>query len=187
MRLTLEPVQPERDLALLHAWLTHPRSVFWEKQEATPDDLAREYDAITDDPHQNAWLGSADGEPQFLAETYDPAHSELAGLPELRPGDLGMHVLVAPPVTPRTGFTTAVFRAVMDFCFAEPTVERVVVEPDVRNDRIAALNAAAGFVVARHVDLSSKTAALSFCTREAYATSRLSLRPALDQTEVAAR
>lgn len=181
MRLTLEPVQPERDLALLHAWLTHPRSVFWEKQDATPDDLAREYDAITADPHQHAWLGTVDGEPQFLAETYDPAHSELAGLPELRPGDLGMHVLVAPPeapAAPRSGFTTAVFRAVMDFCFADPAVQRVVVEPDARNDKIVALNAAAGFVVARHVDLATKTAALSFCTREAYAASRLS--PTLD-------
>lgn len=174
MRLTLEPVQPERDLALLHAWLTHPRSVFWEKLDATPDDLAREYDAITADPHQNAWLGTVDGEPQFLAETYDPAHSELAPLPELRPGDLGMHVLVAPPAVPVPGFTSAVFRAVMDFCFADSAVHRVVVEPDARNDKIAALNAAAGFVVARHVDLSTKTAALSFCTREAYAASRLS-------------
>ena len=52
-------------------------------------------------------------------------------------------------------------------------VRRVVVEPDVRNDRIAALNAAAGFVVARTVDLPDKTAALGFCSREAFTASAL--------------
>lgn len=173
MRLTLEPLDVERDLRLLHGWVTHPRSVYWEMQSATAIEVAREYDTITADPHHDAWLGRADGEPRFLAETYDPAHGPLAGLPEIEDGDLGMHVLVAPPTTRRPGFTTAVFRAVMDFCFADPAVRRVVVEPDVRNERIAALNAAAGFVVARHVDLGHKTAALSLCTRAAYEASGL--------------
>ena len=88
-------------------------------------------------------------------------------------GDLGMHVLVAPPETPRPGFTRPVFRTVMALCFQDDSVRRVVVEPDVRNDRIARLNAAAGFVVARHIMLPTKTAALSFCTREAFAASSL--------------
>lgn len=173
MRLTLEPVRPERDAPILHAWLTHPRSVYWEMLNATLSDVAGEYDAIATDPHHDAWFGRADGTPAFLAETYDPEHSELAGLPELRAGDLGMHVLVAPTDTPLSGFTRSVFRTVMDFCFQRPHIARVVVEPDVRNERIAALNAAAGFEIARHVELSTKTAALSFCTRDAYTASRL--------------
>ena len=49
----------------------------------------------------------------------------------------------------------------------------IVVEPDVHNDRIAALNAAAGFRVLREVDLGHKTAALSVCTRDDFAGSRL--------------
>ncbi|QIX28374.1 acetyltransferase [Nocardioides sp. JQ2195] len=173
MRLTLEPLAVERDLPLLHAWVTHPRSVFWEMQGATLEEVAREYDAITADPHHHAWLGRADGVPQFLAETYDPRHGPLAGLPEVVAGDLGMHVLVAPPSAHRPGFTTDVFRAVMDFCFDDPAVQRVVVEPDVRNEKIATINAGAGFVVEREVDLGHKTAALSSCTRSAYAAARL--------------
>lgn len=173
MRCTLEPLEVERDLALVHAWVTHPRSVYWEMQDASPIEVAREYDAIAANPHHNAWLGRVDDEPAFLAETYDANHGPLAGLPETTAGDLGMHVLVAPPVTRRPGFTTAVFRAVMEHCFADPSVRRVVVEPDVRNERIAALNAAAGFVVARQVDLGHKIAALSFCTRRAFRASGL--------------
>jgi len=106
-------------------------------------------------------------------ERFDPAHSELAGLPELRPGDVGMHLLVAPTEAPVSGFTGAVMRTVVEFCFELPGSQRVVVEPDVRNGRIAALNAAVGFRVAREVPLRDKAAALSFCTREDFATSRL--------------
>ena len=139
-------------------------------------EVAAEYRRIADDPHHQAFLGRSDGNPEFLVETYDPAQSELAGLPELASGDLGMHVLVAPTEAPIRGFTSRVFRTVMEFCFADPDVARVVVEPDVGNERILAMNAAAGFTVARNVELATKTAALSFCSREAFAGSRLGAR-----------
>ena len=171
--MTLEPLELPRDLGRLHAWVTHPKAVYWEMQGATLQDVATEYALIEDDPRHDAWLGRADGEPAFLAETYDPYHSELAVVPELRPGDLGMHVLVAPTDAPVPGFTRRVFREVMAHCFADPAVRRVVVEPDVRNDRIAALNEAAGFEVVRPVRLRSKEAALSFCTRAVWEGSEL--------------
>ena len=173
MRLTIEPLDLTRDLGLLQAWVTHPRSVFWGMQDATPEQVHDEYARIGDDPHHDALLGRADGEPAFLMERYDPAHSPLARLPELQPGDVGMHVLVAPTDTPVHGFTAAVIRRVMEECFADPSARRVVVEPDARNDRIAVLNAAVGFVVARHVELPDKTAALSFCSRADFTTSAL--------------
>ena len=67
------------------------------------------------------------------------------------------------------GFTRAVFRAVMEHCFADPAVRRVVVEPDVRNERIRALNKAAGFARSRaRCSCRTKEAALSFCTRDAW-------------------
>jgi hypothetical protein len=195
--VTLEPLDVERDLTLLHAWVTHPRSRFWMMQDASVDDVRREYAGIVADPHHDVWLGSvagipgggagpggttlhgakrsargraADG-PAFLAETYDPAHSPLAPHVDVRPGDLGMHVLVAPTDTPVHGFTATVFAAVMAHCFALPghggvPTARVVVEPDVRNEAIHALNARAGFVVEREVDLGEKRALLSTCTRE---------------------
>ena len=173
MRLTLEPLDPTRDLALLHAWVTHPRSVFWGMQDAGVQQVHDEYARIAADPHHDALLGRADGEPAFLVERYDPTRSPLAGVPELRPGDVGMHLLVAPTDRPVHGFTAAVMRRALQECFADPGVSRVVVEPDVRNDRIAALNAAAGFVVVRTLDLPDKTAALSLCTRADFTASAL--------------
>ncbi|MFJ9313710.1 GNAT family N-acetyltransferase [Pimelobacter simplex] len=168
--ITIEPLDVERDLDVLHAWVTHPRSVCWMMQGASRADVRDEYDGIVANPHHHAWLGRVDGRPTFLAETYDPAHSPLAGLPEIADGDLGMHVLVAPPAgQPEPGLTTRVFTAVMAHCFADPSVRRVVVEPDVRNEAIRAKNAAAGFVELREVPLEAKTAMLSACTRAAFA------------------
>jgi len=166
--MTLEPLKLPNDVGLLHSWVTHPKAVYWEMQGASVQDVETEYSLIAENPHHDAWLGRVDGEPAFLAETYDPLHSELRDLPELGPGDLGMHVLVAPTDEPVPGFTRRVFREVMEHCFAGPAVRRVVVEPDVRNDRIAALNKVAGFEVVRTVRLPNKEAALSFCSRAAW-------------------
>lgn len=172
MRLTLEPLVPEPVLDRLHAWITHPRAVFWGMQDATRADVLAEYARLCADPHHEVLLGRADGVPQFLVERYDPAyHPGLRLLPELEPGDLGMHLLVAPTDRPVPGFTSAVMRAVVASCLE--VAPRVVVEPDVRNDRIARLNAAAGFRVLREVPLHDKTAALSVCTRADFAASDL--------------
>lgn len=165
--ITIEPLELDRDLALLHAWVTHPRSAYWMMQGASPADVRAEYAGILADPHHDAFLGRVAGRPTFLVETYDPAHADgLAGLPELRPGDLGMHVLVAPPgAEPVAGLTTAVFDAVMAFCFSDRAVDRVVVEPDVGNGPIRAKNLAAGFTELREIPMPGKTAMLSVCPR----------------------
>ena len=171
--MRLVPLVVDRDTATLHTWVTHPRSVYWEMQDASVADVAHEYAAIADSAHHDAFLGLVDDVPQFLVETYDPRHSPLADLPEIEEGDLGMHVLVAPTDRPQHGFTRAVMRATMRFCFADPAVRRVVVEPDARNSAIAVLNAAAGFTVLRQVELPTKTAALSVATRASFAHSDL--------------
>lgn len=189
MRIGLEPLDVDRHAPLLHAWVTHPRSVFWMMQGASVDDVRREYADIVASPHHDAWLGRtgpgggagawpAEGTPSFLAETYDPAHSPLASIHRTQPGDLGMHMLVAPTDTPVHGFTAAVFAAVVRHCFTLPghdgvTTRRVVVEPDVRNTAIHDLNARAGFVAEREIDLPDKRALLSTCTAEGFAASEL--------------
>ncbi|GAA4680993.1 GNAT family N-acetyltransferase [Nocardioides nanhaiensis] len=169
--LTLEPLDVERDAGLLHRWVTHPKARFWMMQEASPAEVAAEYTRIAKHPHHHAWLGRHRGEPAFLAETYDPARSELAGLtalPDLEPGDLGMHVLVAPTDEPVRGFTRQVFAAVLEHCFRDPAVRRVVVEPDAANLAIRRLNTEHGFREVREVPLPGKTAMLSVLTRAAW-------------------
>ena len=175
--LTFEVLDTEavtRHAELLHRWVTHPRSVYWQMQGQAVEQVAAAYTGVAADPHHDAWLGRRDGVPCFLAETYDPAQSELAGHGAgAAPREVGMHLLVAPPEGPRVpGLTRAVMDAVLALCFSDERCQRVVVEPDVRNEAIAVRNAEAGFVVERRIRLSGKEAALSTCTREAWTRAR---------------
>jgi RimJ/RimL family protein N-acetyltransferase len=140
-------------------------------QGASPTDVEREYTAIAAAEHHDAYLGLHNGTPAFLIERYDPAHVELKGLYDARPGDIGMHFLVdpAPAGGPLHGFTRAVLTTVMAFLFDDPAVLRVVVEPDVRNTAVHALNEAVGFEVVEKIAKPEKEALLSACTRAMFA------------------
>lgn len=165
---TFRPLHPLGDAELLHGWVTHPKAAFWMMRDARRQDVERAYLEITADEHHHALLGLLGGDPVFLLEHYDPARRELTGLYEAEPGDVGMHFLVAPADTPVHGFTRAVITAVVAHLFEDPAVRRIVVEPDVRNTAVHALNAAVGFVPEREIRKPEKKALLSFCTREAF-------------------
>lgn len=167
-------VDPGADAALLHGWLTHPKSAFWLMQHAEVADVEREFLNVAAAASRKAFLGLHEARPAFLVETYDPARGELADMYPAQPGDVGMHFLVAPTDTPIRGFTRAVITTVMELLFSEASTHRVVVEPDVRNRAVHALNAAVGFHIVDTVSLTEldKDAYLSICTREQYLAAR---------------
>lgn len=162
------PLDPDRDAVLLHRWVTHPKAAYWMMQDASVEDVAAEYRRIAGHPHHDAYLGSYRGSPAFLAERYDPAYCELVGIFDASPGDVGMHFLCAPTDTPVHGFTLGVITTVMAWLFSAPDVRRVVVEPDVRNTAVHALNEAVGFTVVGPVAKPEKEALLSICTRASF-------------------
>lgn len=176
MSFTFRCLDPAADAPLLHSWVTREYAGFWGMLGCTVDDVVAEYTRIQSSGHHHALLGLDDGVPAFLMEEYRPALSPLAPVYSVQPGDLGMHLLVAPPAGPaRPGYTTAVMEAVLERLFAATEVERVVVEPDARNTKIHILNARLGFEPAGFVELPDKQALLSFCTREAFHSARTGL------------
>jgi RimJ/RimL family protein N-acetyltransferase len=167
--LTLRPFDLGPDVTTLHSWVTQPYAQYWGMLAASVDDVRAEYRRIQDSGYHQAFLGEHDGRPAFLMERYEPAYDAVGGVYEPSPGDIGMHVLVAPPDRRVPGFTSAVFETILDYLFSDPLVDRVVVEPDVRNTKILALNERMGFRKHSIVSLPDKQAWLSFCTRDQYA------------------
>ena len=171
---------------MLQRWFAHPRSVFWGAADHTLERVAADYAEVDAQDWQWAWLGLRDGEPMVLAETYDPRRHPLAepareaGL-TLREGDWGMHLLVAPPATDDAGepvrvagLTASAMAGVLrDLCFGHHGARRVVVEPDVGNQKIRALNTRVGFEELGAVEFDDdghrKTAMLSVLTHTAFA------------------
>lgn len=181
--ITILPLRPDRHSADVHAWLSHPRSHFWQMTELDEPAVRSYLEAIRISADENGWIGLVDGVPRFYVETYTPAILIPAEVVPERPGDIGMHLLVAPPEGPGIrGLTDAVMAAVIDFCLRPRTLGgrgglRVVVEPDARNEAIHAKNAAAGFRVLGEAEVpmgdGTKTALVSTCTRADFAASRL--------------
>ncbi|HET7783415.1 MAG TPA: GNAT family N-acetyltransferase [Arthrobacter sp.] len=180
MTFTFRCLDAEADAPLLHSWVTRPYASFWGMLSASVEDVVQEYRNIQASGHHHAVLGLDGGVPAFLMEEYLPASSPLAAVYPVLPGDVGMHLLVAPPsAAPVRGYTAAVMDAVLARLFSTPGVDRIVVEPDIRNTRIHALNQRLGFQPAGAVTLPDKDALLSFCSRDDYLAARTSLLPAL--------
>lgn len=190
--VTLEPLdltRPAGTVRTLHAWLNHPESEYWGMRGTTPEQVEEFFADWTASPHRRVHVVRIDGLRVGLAVLYDPAILELAGHYPHQPGDLGMHLLVAPTRTPVPGTTAAVMGAICGTAFAEapasehagapdhaaapdpaipvgPPVRRLVVEPDLRNTAVHRLNARAGFREEGPVTLPDKTALLSTCSAE---------------------
>ncbi|MEU4604402.1 GNAT family N-acetyltransferase [Kribbella sp. NPDC023972] len=167
--LSLRPFDLTKDVTTLHGWVTQPYARYWGLLNASVEDVHAEYLRIENSGHHRAFLGEHDGRPAFLMERYEPADDAVGTTYDVAPGDIGMHVLVAPPQVRIPGFTGAIFETILDSLFSDPLVDRVVVEPDVRNTKIQALNERMGFRKHSVVDLPDKQAWLSFCTRDQYA------------------
>lgn len=172
-RFSVRPVDPFSDAELLHGWITHPGVSYRLMRGASLPDVEREYMAVAACEHRAAFVGLYEGRPAFLIERYDPARFDLAGLYEPEPGDIGMHLLVAPTADRRPyGFERAVLTTALETLFADPAVGRVVVAPDADDTAQLALDESAGFRIVECVTKPEKAAYLSHCTRETFLAAR---------------
>lgn len=157
---------PEMDAHQVQQWTCQPYARYWGMLESSVADVAEFYARLNATPGSVAYLGLFNGAPCFLLERYDPATDPVGTCYRVRPGDVGMHLLIAPAQQALHGFSLAVMRTVMAYLFSQPETARVVVEPDWRNHKIHALNRRVGFVHRRRVKIGDKTAYLAFCSRE---------------------
>jgi RimJ/RimL family protein N-acetyltransferase len=165
---TVRHVDPATDSALIHRWVTHPKSAYWMMQDDSLQDIEEKYAAIAVDEHHDALIGLVDDVPAYLIERYDPRHVALVGLYPPEPGDVGLHFLVAPTTTPVHGFTRAAITSAVHTLFADPATRRVVMEPDVRNTAAHEVFAHAGFTIVERIAKPEKDAYLCVCTREEF-------------------
>lgn len=169
---SLRPLQMEEDIPVIHNWVNRPYAQYWQLQNTTPEEVAAAYTKITEAKGSEVYMGFLDNRPVFLLECYWVINDALGAYYDVRPGDYGFHILVAPADRPIHQFTWNVFTAIIDFMLSNPAVERLVVEPDVRNEKIHVLNKRAGFEYQQIITLPHKQAYLAFCTREQYAGAR---------------
>lgn len=173
---TFRSVELPHDTALLHSWIATEHAAFWGMPTATQDQINTEYNSLLATEDYEVLLGlDESGAARFLIELYNPAASPLAQAYNYVRGDRGLHFLAPASEQPQPGFTLEAMAAAVSHAFTRPGIERIIVEPDVRNKAIHALNARVGFRPVRPIELaehdgSIKQALLSICTRNDFET-----------------
>ncbi|MGW2708693.1 GNAT family N-acetyltransferase [Streptomyces sp. NPDC001356] len=175
----IRPLDPEGDADLVHAWAGDERAAFWGMNGLTRAQVAEVYAHMDTLDTHHAHLVAVDGEPAALLQTYEPSADRVGECYDVRPGDLGVHLLLAPagPAGARPGWTAALLTAITTYVLLVLDRRRIVIDPDVRNAKAIARFERHGFergpaVVLPEVDLPDvhlpeKHAQLAFLDRAA--------------------
>lgn len=173
------PLDPAADLDVVHGWVAEPRAGFWGMNGLTREQVRETYEHLGTLTTHHAFLVVKDGEPVALLQTYEPEADRVSECYEVEPGDIGVHLLLAPAGAEggRPGWSAALLTAMTTFVLGTPDRRRVVVDPDERNAKAIARFRRQGFVpgptvVLPEIDLPDvylpeKRAQLAFLTREA--------------------
>ncbi|MFH9550931.1 GNAT family N-acetyltransferase [Streptomyces sp. NPDC017435] len=168
----------EGDADVVHGWVSEERAVFWGMNGLTRDQVADVYAHMADLDTHHAFLAELDGDPVALLQTYEPAEDRVGECYPVEPGDIGVHLLIAPAGErgARPGWSAALMGAFASYVLLGLDRARAVVDPDVRNDRAIARFLRQGFeagpvVTLPEIDLPDvylpeKKAQLAFLRRE---------------------
>ncbi|MBZ9641206.1 GNAT family N-acetyltransferase, partial [Streptomyces sp. PSKA30] len=171
------PLDAKGDAELIHGWVSEERAAFWGMNGLTREQVADIYAHMDTLDTHHAHLAVRDGEPVALLQTYEPGADRVGEAYEVRPGDIGVHLLLAPtgPGGARPGWTALLVAAITSYALLTLDRQRIVVDPDVRNDRAIARFVRQGFeagpkVVLPEIDLPDvylpeKHAQLAFLDR----------------------
>ncbi|MFJ3668080.1 GNAT family N-acetyltransferase [Streptomyces sp. NPDC090106] len=174
----IRPLDARGDAATVHAWVREERAVFWGMNGLDEDQVADVYAHMATLDTHHAFLLEKDGTPAGLLQTYDPEADRVSECYPVEPGDIGVHLLLAPagPDGASPGWSGALLGAVASYVLVTLDRRRVVVDPDVRNAPAIARFLGQGFtagerVVLPEIDipdvhLPEKHAQLAFLRRE---------------------
>ncbi|CAA0216005.1 GNAT family N-acetyltransferase [Tenacibaculum maritimum] len=167
--ITIRPFQVVEDSIFLQKWVTKDYAVFWGMENATLQEVQEEYAKLLEPEGYDVFVGMFHNEPAFVLERYNPQKDLINNFYDSKISDIGIHIIVAPPRKEKIpNFTWFMFRSIMDFVFENPKIERILVEPDIRNKKMFALCERIGFQLSKVIELPHKTAQLAFLIKTNY-------------------
>jgi RimJ/RimL family protein N-acetyltransferase len=174
----IRPLDAYADAEVVHGWVSEERAAFWGMNGLTRDQVAEIYAHMDTLDTHHAFLILRDSDPVALLQTYEPEADRVSECYDVRPGDIGVHLLLAPAGAGggRPGWTSSLLTVITSYVFLTLDRQRVVVDPDVRNEKAVARFLKQGFtagpaVVLPEIDLPEvhiprKDAQLAFLDRE---------------------
>lgn len=168
--VSLRQATLERDLGRLHAWLGSEHvKPYWQLDLPLPAFRDRLVSKLSDG-HLTPYVGCLDYVPMSYWECYWAAEDDVANHYDAAPTDRGVHLLIGPQEYLGRGYARPLLRAVVAMQFRDPETDRVIAEPDARNDRAIAVFEDCGFEPRREFrfEEAEKDAVLVVCEREQF-------------------
>lgn len=160
----------DRDLGRLHRWLNEPHvQPYWQRDYPLPKFRRYLEESLADD-HHTPYIGHLDHVPMSYWEAYWATDDDIADYYDAKPTDQGIHLLIGPREYLGHGYATPLLRSMMRFQFQHYETDRIVTEPDVRNDTVHRVFENCGFESQRTIELETKDALLMICRRERFET-----------------
>lgn len=158
------------DAGRLHAWLNREHVLpYWRLNVPLPAFRRALSEKLADD-HLVPYVGCLDHVPMSYWERYWAAEDPVADHYDARPADQGIHLLIGPPEYLAEGYAVPLLRSMTALAFRHPETERVIAEPDARNERAVRVFEAAGFEPAFEFEFPAeeKEALLVVCERDRF-------------------
>lgn len=163
--ILIAQVRPDEDADTIHRWASQDRAHYWQMGGHDVGKVREIYEYLTYvNTHEvlMMWFGRT---PIALVHMYDPRAEDVGEHYEVLAGDMGVHFMLAPPEEFPRKVVPKFFTAVLECLFADPQVQRVVVEPDARNSTAIKRCERMGFTFCKEISLPNKKAWLGFLDR----------------------
>ncbi|WP_024546316.1 GNAT family N-acetyltransferase [Picosynechococcus sp. NKBG15041c] len=163
--ISFRPVTLTEDLQRIHQWMNCPHVIpFWKLNFS----LEKMYDHLIKaiaDPHQTLYIGSLNGVPISYWESYWAIDDIIANYYPAEKFDQGIHLLIGDTQFLGQGLALPLLRAMVMFQFQTPETQKIMTEPDARNQKMIHIFKKCGFEFQKEIDLPDKTGALMKCDR----------------------
>jgi RimJ/RimL family protein N-acetyltransferase len=160
----------EEDLGRLHAWLGSEHvKPYWQLDLPLPEFRDRFAEKLADD-HLTPYVGYIDHVPMSYFEQYWAAEDDVAQYYDAEEDDQGVHMLIGPEEYVGKGYSHPLVRIFGMMLGVKYDVQRAILEPDVRNEKMRNLLEQSGFETIRefYFEEEEKEAALMMITRETF-------------------
>ena len=163
--IAFRPVNLEQDLPLIHTWMNQPHVIpFW-NLGLPIDEMQKHLKRAIADSHHTLYIGMLNGTPMSYWESYWAADDIVAQHYVAHPADQGIHLLIGEPEFLGKGYALPLLQAMTQFQFQHSETQKIVAEPDIRNQKMIRVFERCGFAFQQEITLPDKTSALLFCDR----------------------
>ncbi|MBD1842675.1 acetyltransferase [Cyanobacteria bacterium FACHB-63] len=166
--IAFRPVVLEQDLSLIHFWMNQPHVIpFW-KLAFDLERMRAHLEKAIADPHQTLYIGCLNNVPMSYWESYWAADDIVARCYPTHPADQGIHLLIGSPEFLGKGHALPLLQAMVMFQFQHSETQKIIAEPDIRNQKMIHVFRRCGFEFQTEIELPDKRAALMFCERQRF-------------------